>query len=109
MPYLYDAHDLDQIVPLVQAAENDADGVIARALTEHLVRHWSWLLGFADCQVALVEKDKSPSQRAKPQRALAEELTVVGDNLWLHRLRRRAICPTTHGPRLPSCDVAAVR
>ena len=102
VPYLYDAHDLDQIVPLVQAAKNDASGAVARALMEHLVRHWSWFLAFADCQVALVEKDKSPGQRAKPQRALAEELTVVGDNLWLHRLRRRAICPTTHGPRLPS-------
>jgi hypothetical protein len=102
VPYLYDAHDLDQIVPLVQAARKDADGDVARALMEHLVRHWSLFAAFADCQLALVEKDKSPSQRAKPQRALAEELTVVGDNLWLHRLRRRAICPTTHGPRVPS-------
>jgi hypothetical protein len=102
VPYLYEAHDLDQIVPLTRTASSDASGAVARALVQHLVRHWSWFLDFADCQLALVSADKSPNQRTKPQRALAEELTVVGDNLWLHRLRRRAICPTTHGPRRPS-------
>jgi hypothetical protein len=100
-PYLYDAHDLDQIVPLLAATERDANGTLARALLEHLVRHWPFYAGFADCRLALVDRDKSPNQRAKPQRALAEELTTAGDNLWLHRLRRRAVCPTSHGPRPP--------
>jgi hypothetical protein len=98
-PYLYDVHDLDQIVALVAAIERDATGSLAQAFLEHLVRHWSFYLGFADCRLALVDKEKSPNQRAKPQRALAEELTTAGDNLWLHRLRHRAVCPTSHGPR----------
>lgn len=102
VPYLYDAHDLDQIVPLVKAAEGDSSGVAARALLEHLVRHWPWYAQFADCQVALVDEGKSPRQRATPQRALAEELVGGGDNLWLHRLRERGICPTRLGPRSPS-------
>ena len=67
-----------------------------------LVRHWTWYAGFADCQVALVDKSKSPGQRTKPQRALPEELVEGGDNLWLHRLRARSICPTRLGPRPPS-------
>lgn len=102
VPYLYEAHDLDQIVPLVKAAAGDSTGATARALLEHLVRHWSWYAEFADCQVALVDKDKSPRQRAKPQRALPEELVGAGDDLWLHRLRERGICPTRLGPRSPS-------
>lgn len=102
VPYLYEAHDLDQIVPLVKAAAGDSTGAAARALLEHLIRHWSWYAPFADCQVALVDKDKSPGQRTKPQRALPEELVGGGDNLWLHRLRERGVCPTRLGPRSPS-------
>ena len=102
VPYLYEAHDLDQIVPLVRAARDDSSGAVARALMEHLVRHWSWFLRTSPTARSRSSRGKSPSQRAKPQRALAEELTVAGDNLWLHRLRGTAICPTTHGPRLPS-------
>jgi hypothetical protein len=102
VPYVYEAHDLDQIVPLIKAAAADSTGSAARALLEHLVRHWSWYAPFADCQVALVDKDKSPGQRTKPQRALPEELFSGGDNLWLHRLRERAVCPTRLGPRSPS-------
>lgn len=101
-PYLYEAHDLDQIIPLVKAAASDASNGVARALMEHLVRHWSWYAPFADCQVALVDKEKSPGQRTKPQRALPEELIGGGDNLWLHRLRERGVCPTRLGPRAPS-------
>jgi hypothetical protein len=101
-PYLYEAHDLDQIVPLAKAAAGDSTGAAARALLEHLVRHWSWYAPFADCRVALVVKGKSPGQRAKPQRALPEELVGGGDNLWLHRLRERGVCPTRLGPRSPS-------
>jgi hypothetical protein len=101
VPYLYDAHDLDQIVPLVQAARDDASGAVARTLMEHLVLHWPWFLRFADCQVALLEKWQHPG-RWKTPAAGAQDLTIAGDNLWLHRLQRRPICPTSQGPRLPS-------
>lgn len=100
-PYLYDVHDLDQIVAIVDAAAADATSTVARALFGHLVRHWPRLAPFADCQVALVERGKSPSQRAK-KRVLAEELADGGDNLWVHRLRSRSICPTRLGPRPPA-------
>ena len=100
-PYLYEVHDLDQIVTIVDAASADATSHIARTFFEHLARHWSWLASFADCQVALVESGKWPSQRSKPQRALAEELVSGGDNLWVHRLSSRSVCPTRLGPRPP--------
>lgn len=101
-PYLYEIHDLDQIVPIIDAANSDATSTVARAFLEHLARHWSWLASFADCQVALVERGKSPGQRTKPQRALPEELASGGDNLWIQRLRSRSICPTRLGPRPPT-------
>jgi hypothetical protein len=100
-PYLYEAHDLDQIVAITDAAADDATCTVARAFFDHLTRHWSRLAPIADCTVALVENGKSPSQRSKPQRALAEELADGGDNLWVHRLRSRSICPTRLGPRQP--------
>ena len=101
-PYLYEVHDLDQIVPIVDAASSDATSTVARALFEHLARHWSWLASFADCQVALVAEGTQPNRRSKPQRALAEELTSGGENLWVQRLRSRSICPTRLGPRPPT-------
>ena len=100
-PYLYEAHDLDQIVAITDAAADDATCAVARAFFDHLIRHWPRLAPFADCTVALVESGKWPSQRSKPQRALAEELADGGDNLWVHRLRSRSICPTLLGPRQP--------
>ena len=90
VPYLYDAHDLDQIVPLVQAAENDASGVVARALTEHLVRHWSWFLAFADCQVALVDD----GQVAEPAREAA-----AGPRRGADRRRRQPLAAPAAAPR----------
>jgi hypothetical protein len=101
VPYLYDVHDLDGILPLIEAAERDASTSIGRRLFAHLARHWTWYAGFAEAQVALVDEDKWPSARTKPQRALPEELHNAGDNLWLFRLRTRGFCPTTHGPRRP--------
>lgn len=100
-PYLYEAHDLDQIVAITDAAADDATCAVARALFDHLIRHWPRLAPFADCTVALVEHGKWPGQRSKPQRALTEELADGGDNLWVHRLRSRSICPTRLGPRQP--------
>src|SRR5205085_4046564 len=92
VPYLYDAHDLDAILPLVEAAERDASAEVGRRLFAHLTRHWTWYAGFAETQVALVGDDKWPSARTKPQRALPEELENAGDNLWLFRLRQRGFC-----------------
>ena len=100
-PYLYEGHDLDQIVAITDAAADDATCAVARAFFDHLIRHWPRLAPFADCTVALVEHGKWPSQRSKPQRALTEELADGGDNLWVHRLRSRSICPTRLGPRQP--------
>ena len=100
-PYLYEGHDLDQIVAITDAAADDAACAVARAFFDHLIRHWPRLAPFADCTVALVEHGKWPSQRSKPQRALTEELADGGDNLWVHRLRSRSICPTRLGPRQP--------
>lgn len=101
VPYLYEVHDLDLIVPLLAAAEGDASGEVATALFSHLVRHWSWYSTFAEAQIALVDRDKSPGQRTAPPKAKDDELVKLGDNLWLHRLQRRGICPTSHGPRRP--------
>ncbi len=101
VPYLYEVHDLDHALALIEAAERDASSVVAGRLFDHFIQHWSAFAPFADAQVALVEAGKSPGQRSKPQKALSEELTFVGDNLWLHRLRRSGICPTSRGPRRP--------
>lgn len=101
IPYLYEAHDLDQIVTILQAAEADPSGSVGGSLFDHLVRHWTTLSVFADAQLALVGKDKWPGSRTKPPKALADEIEGLGDNLWLTRLHGRAFCPTTHGPRRP--------
>jgi hypothetical protein len=101
VPYLYEVHDLDGILPLLGAAERDASAEVGRRIFAHLARHWTWYSHYTDAQVALIDKDKWPGSRAKPQRAQAEELHDAGDNLWLFRLRGRGFCPTTHGPRRP--------
>jgi hypothetical protein len=101
VPYLYEVHDLEAIVPLLGAAEKDASCQVGRALFSHLAQHWSWYSAFADAQLALIDMDKSPSARNRPQRAMDQELATVGDNLWLFRLRSRGFCPTSLGPRRP--------
>ena len=101
VPYLYDVHDLDQALPLIEAVERDASAKIASRLFEHLIKHWGTYSPLTDSKLALVDKDKWPSARSKPQRAAREEITSVGDNLWLYRLRTNGICPTSMGPRKP--------
>lgn len=101
VPFLYEAHDLDQIVRIVDAAGADAQGRVAGALLRHLAAHWARYAAFADCELALVAQGKSPGQRSSPPRALAQERTSGGDNLWLRRLRRSPICATRLGPRRP--------
>lgn len=101
VPYLYEVHDLDHALSLIEAAERDRSSEVAARLFEHLIQHWSSYASFADAQLALVDTGKWPGARSKPQRALSEEITPLGDNLWLHRLRRSGICPTSRGPRRP--------
>lgn len=101
MPYLYDVHDIDHGLALIEAAEREESGEIAGRLFEHLVDHWDSYAPFANASVALVDKGKWPGARNKPQRALPEELVSVGDNLWLYRLRTSGFCPTSRGPRRP--------
>ena len=101
VPYLYEVHDLDHALPLIEAAERDASAEVASRLFEHLVKHWGTYSPLTDAQVALVDKSKSPKARSKPQRAAPDEITAAGDNLWLYRLRRSGICPTSRGPRRP--------
>ena len=101
VPYLYDVHDLDHALPLIEAAERDASAEVASRLFEHLIKHWKTYAPLTDSQLALVDKGKFPNARSKPPRATPEEITPVGDNLWLHRLRTSGICPTSMGPRRP--------
>jgi hypothetical protein len=101
VPYLYEVHDLDHALALIEAAERDRTSEVAGRLFEHLIRHWSAYAPHTDAQLALVEVGKWPSSRSKPQRALPDEITLIGDDLWLHRLRRSGICPTSRGPRRP--------
>ena len=99
--YLYEVHDLDHARLLVEAAQRDPSAEIASRLFEHLIKHWGSYSPLTDARVALVDKNKSPKARSKPQTARAEEITTVGDNLWLYRLRNSGICPTSRGPRRP--------
>ncbi|MXW98909.1 MAG: DUF3883 domain-containing protein [Acidimicrobiaceae bacterium] len=101
VPYLYEVHDLDHALPLIEAAEQDASAEIASRFFEHLILHWATYAPLADAQVALVKDWRWPAARSKPQRATPEEITSIGDNLWLFRLRTRGICPTSRGPRSP--------
>ncbi len=100
-PYAYAIHDLDQIAPILAAAERDPTATVARALFEHLAANWTAFERHAEAELALVSREKWPNSRTKPPRATVEERTLVGQNLWLFRLRRRGICPTTVGPRRP--------
>ena len=101
VPYFYNVHDLDHIVPLLRTAAEDESAGIARALFTHLALNWSHLERFTRAAAAVVPADRAPGQRTKPQRARDDELQEIGDNLWLTRLRDRDWCPTTLGPKRP--------
>ena len=101
VPYLYEVHDLDHALPLIEAAEREASAAIASRLFEHLIMNWRTYAPLADAQVALVKAGRWPAARNKPQRATPDEITSVGDNLWLYRLRTSGVCPTSRGPRGP--------
>jgi hypothetical protein len=110
-PYFYRLHDLEHLVPLLDAASRDASGATARRLYEHLARNWSILERFARAEVALVDREEVPSRRSKPPRARDEELVEVEGDFWLRRLRNAHFCPTGQGPRradaiwLPTLEV----
>jgi hypothetical protein len=102
VPYFYELHDLEGLVPILSAAERDPTGQIGQALLDHLVRHWETLDRMSEVTVALVKSGLSPSQRTKPQRAKDDELEQAGDNFWVHRLTTHSYFPTSHGPRRPA-------
>lgn len=101
VPYLYDVHDLDYALPLIESAERDSSAEVANRLFEHLIKHWGTYAPLTSSRLALVDKTKLPNARNKPQRAAPEEIKSVYDNLWLYRLRSSSICPTSMGPRSP--------
>ncbi|MDZ8172421.1 sacsin N-terminal ATP-binding-like domain-containing protein [Microbacterium xanthum] len=99
--YLYRVHTLDHLGLIAPAAERAETGV-AEALLGHLARNWSSYAKHSAAEFALVDKGKAPSMRMQPPRANGDELLSVFPDFWLYRLRERAICPTSHGPRRPS-------
>ncbi len=111
VPYFYRLHDLEHLMPLLDAASQDGNGATARRLYEHLARNWSILERFAQAEVALVNREEVPSRRSKPPRARDEELIEAEDDFWVYRLRNAFFCPTGQGPRradavwLPTLEV----
>ena len=71
VPYLYEVHDLDHALPLIEAAELDASAEIASRLLGHLILNWATYAPLADAQVALVKAWRWPAARSKPQRGNA--------------------------------------
>ena len=108
-PYFYELHDLEFLAQVLGAVANDADCTSAQALLTHLVENWAQLQRFSKITIAAVPSDKAPSMRSKPPRAQDDELVSLGDNLWLHRLRRRQFLPTTHGPKSPAATWMSTR
>ena len=96
--YLYNMHTLDRLDQIARTAER-ADTAVANALFVHLARNWAIYSRHTQGEIALVGEGRYPSQRAKPPRAMTEELASAGPDFWLYRLRNRPICPTSHGPR----------
>jgi hypothetical protein len=74
---------------------------VAETLLAHLVRNWRVYSRHTQAQLAIVATGRAPAQRAQPPRAHQDELVTAGPDLWLFRLRRLAVCPTSHGPRRP--------
>lgn len=98
--YFYELHDLEFLAQILGAVVTDADCTSANALLTHLVENWLQLQRFTEGKIAVIAA-KAPGMR-KPPTARDDELVSIGDNLWLHRLRRRQFLPTTHGPKSPA-------
>lgn len=99
--YLYRVHTLDHIGPIARVAER-ADSGVGEEIFAHIARNWPAYAKHVNAELAFVDERRYPSQRAKPPRAWSEEVVSATPNFWLYRLRNRAICPTSHGPRRPS-------
>jgi len=99
-PYFYELHDLEHLVAFANIASAEPSAKFARALYEHLARHWAALEKFSRVRVAQVSVGQEPARRTKPPRAKDDELADGGLNLWLFRLQNVAFCPTVHGPRI---------
>ncbi len=99
--YFYQLHDLEHIVPLLEAAARDATASVGRAIYHHLATNWAFLDKFSHLKIALVPGE--PARRTKPPRAREDEIIEIEQgNFWVYRLRNAAVCPTGHGPRRPS-------
>ncbi len=96
--YLYQVRNLDRFDEIASVAWRSGNDVAERFL-EHLVRNWPTYARHTQAEAALVGAGKAPSYRTNPPRATADELVNAGPDFWIHRLRRRSICPTSHGPR----------
>jgi hypothetical protein len=111
VPYFYELHDLEHLVAFSNIATREPTARFARALYEHLARHWTTLEKFSRVVVAQVGHGHEPAKRTKPPKAKDDELTDAGMNLWLFRLQETSFCPTGHGPRnaadtwLPTAEV----
>jgi hypothetical protein len=99
-PYFYELHDLEHLVAFSNIASVEPSAKFAKALYEHLARHWTALEKFSRVRVAQVSVGQEPARRTKPPRAKDDELADGGLNLWLFRLQNVAFCPTVHGPRI---------
>lgn len=97
--YLYEVHDIEFAGVIPTAAK--ADSRVSVALYEHLARNWDVLSRFQIGRGAFVPSDRQPGMRSVRKPAGDEERDL-GENLWLHRLRRVSWVPTSHGPRLPA-------
>ena len=99
--YLYQVRNLDRLEEISTVAWRHDNEVAAKFL-EHLVRNWATYARHTQAEAALVGAGKAPSYRTNPPRAMAEELVAAGSDFWIHRIRMRSICPTSHGPRRAS-------
>lgn len=97
--YLYEVHDLEWAGLIPAAAK--AHFPVSSALYEHLARNWDVLGRFQVARGAFVPSDRSPGMRSVRKPAGDEERDL-GENLWLHRLRRVSWVPTSHGARQPA-------
>jgi len=99
--YLYQVRNLDRFDEIAAVAWRH-DNHVAERFLEHLVRNWPTYARHTQAEAALVGAGKAPAYRTNPPRATPDELVNAGPDFWIHRLRMRSICPTSHGPRRPS-------
>ncbi len=100
--YLYYVYDLEYLGALCEVIRENPARTVAGSLLKHLATHWSRLQPLIGASVA-TPQTTAPYQR-NHGRALAwdHEIHEVAESPWVDRLRRRAWCPTGHGPRHPT-------